>query len=160
MSYKLIVERWNRFVNESTYDMAKAIEYTAFVLDEESHNKLASLAPEGWEVLAHHMTIIPPTKQQSEPRLPERYFFEGELQIVGIAQNEMVMAGRVDSSTEMIPVKIEGLPHVTIAINKAKGGKAMMSNEFTEADFKPLDQPIVIRGKVEEIPRGASAKTK
>ena len=153
MTYKLVLERWNRFLNESTFDMAKAIEYTAFVLDEESHKKIAALAPkeDGWKVFAHHMTIIPPPKQQVEPRLPQRYFFEGELKVVGLASNDKVVAVKVDLSNEMIPVKIKGIPHITVATNPSKGGAPVMSNEFTESDFKPLDQPITVIGKVEEI---------
>ena len=38
--------------------LAKSIQYTAFVLDNDSHQKLAELAPEGWKVYAHHMTMI------------------------------------------------------------------------------------------------------
>ena len=44
------------------FDLAKSIAYTAFVLDDSSHQKLAQMAPEGWSVYAHHMTMIPPTE--------------------------------------------------------------------------------------------------
>ena len=60
---KLLLENWKRYVNES-FDMAKGIEYTAVELDDNSHQALSKLI----KIYAHHMTIVPPTLQQSEPR--------------------------------------------------------------------------------------------
>ena len=132
------------------HDMAKSIEYTAFVLDGVSHQKLAQLAPKNWKVFAHHMTMIPPTEQKQ--RLPTDQFYKGCLTVTGIAQNERVIAVRVDSESQNLYNKIEGLPHVTIATNPAAGGKPAMSNEFSEQDFQPID-PFEICGKVEEVLR-------
>jgi hypothetical protein len=149
---KLLMENWRNFINEVAmgFDMAKSIEYTGFILDEASHRKLAQLAPEGWKIFAHHMTMIPPTEQKQ--RLPSDQFYEGCLIVTGIAQNERVIAVRVDSERENLYNKIEGLPHVTIAINPEAGGKPAMSNEFSEQDFQPIE-PIEICGKVEEVLR-------
>ena len=149
---KLLLENWRKYVNEVAmgFDMAKSIEYTAFILDEASHQKLAQLAPEGWKVFAHHMTMIPPTEQKQ--RLPTDQFYEGCLAITGIAQNERVIAVRVDAESQNLYNKIEGLPHVTIATNPEAGGKPAMSNEFREQDYKPID-PIEVCGKVEEVLR-------
>ena len=149
---KLLLENWRKYVNEVAmgFDMAKSIEYTAFVLDEISHQKLAQLAPEGWKVYAHHMTLIPPTEQKQ--RLPSEQFYEGCLAVTGIAQNERVMAVRVDAESQNLYNKIEGLPHITIATNPETGGKPAMSNEFSETDFQPLED-IKICGKVEEVMR-------
>ena len=93
------------------------------------------------------MTLVPPTERS---RLPRGQFFEGCLTVTGIASNERVMAARVDVGDEALLFKIEGLPHVTIATNPSEGGKHVMSNEFIEADFEPID-PIRICGKVTEI---------
>ena len=79
-------------------------------------------------------------------------FYEGCLTVTGIAQNERVVAVRVDSESQNLYNKIEGLPHVTIATNPETGGKPAMSNEFLEQDFEPID-PIEICGKVEEVLR-------
>ena len=147
---KLLLENWRKYLKEVAmgFDMAKSIEYTAFVLDEASHQKLNQLAPEGWKVFAHHMTMIPPTEQKQ--RLPSDQFYEGCLLVTGVAQNERVIAVRVDSESQNLYNKIEGLPHVTIATNPETGGKPAMSNEFVEQDFEPID-PIEVCGKVEEV---------
>lgn len=153
---KLLLENWKRYVNES-YDMAKAIEYTAVELDDDSHKALAQLAPQGWKVFAHHMTIIPPPLQQKEPRYNYPKYpigveateeFPLNLKAVAKAQNDKVMAVKVETD---IPTK-NRIPHVTIATNA--GGKAMDSNDFNEEDFKPLDKPIELKGKViKEFPK-------
>jgi hypothetical protein len=146
---KLLLESWKRYTNES-YDMAKAIEYTAVKLDDSSHQTLAQLAPQGWKVFAHHMTIIPPTLQQTEPRYNYPKYPVGSqvsLEAVAIAQNDKVIAVKIESD---IPTKNK-IPHVTIATNA--GGKPMDSNNFGEEDFKPLKQPIKLSGTIEEIPK-------
>ena len=125
---KLLFENWRKYLDEvaTGHDMAKSIHYTGFVLDEVSHQKLAQLAPEGWKVYSHHMTMIPPTKQKQ--RLPADQFYEGCLTITGIAKNERVVAVRVNAESQNLYNKIEGLPHVTIATNPEAGGVPSMSN--------------------------------
>ena len=147
---KLLIENWRQFINEAStgFDLAKSIEYTAFVLDDNSHQKLAQLAPEDWKVYAHHMTMIPPTEQKQ--RLPPSQFFEGCVKVVGIARNDKVIAAKVDLGDMALYNKIAGVPHITIATNA--GGKPAMSNEFSDEDFEPIE-PIVVCGKVEEVQR-------
>ena len=147
---KLLLENWNKFLNEAStgFDLAKSIAYTAFVLDQASHQKLSQMAPDGWKVYAHHMTILPPNEQKQ--RLPPIQFFEGCVKVVGIARNEMVIAVKVDLSEMAVYNKIVGVPHITIATNA--GGKPTMSNEFSDEDFEPIE-PIEVCGKVEEVPR-------
>jgi len=147
---KLLLENWQKYLKEVAmgFDMAKSIEYTAFVLDETSHQKLVALAPKGWKVYAHHMTMLPPTEQKQ--RLPSDRFYEGCLTVTGIAQNDQVIAVRVDAESQNLYNKIEGLPHITIATNPEAGGKAAMSNNFAEQDFQPINL-IEVCGKVEEV---------
>ncbi len=147
---KLLIENWRKFLNEAStgFDLAKSIAYTAFVLDQASHQKLSQMAPDGWKVYAHHMTILPPNEQKQ--RLPPTQFFEGCVKVVGIARNEMVIAAKVDLGEMALYNKIVGVPHITIATNA--GGKPAMSNEFSDEDFEPIN-PIEVCGKVKEIPR-------
>lgn len=147
---ELIIENWRKFINEATtgFDLAKSIEYTAFVLDDDSRRKLAKMAPDGWKVYAHHMTMIPPTEQKQ--RLPPSQFFEGCIKVVGIARNDKVITAKVDLGDIALYNKIAGVPHITIATNA--GGKPAMSNEFSDTDFEPIE-PIEVCGKVEEVPR-------
>ena len=157
---KLLFENWRKYMNEVAmgFDMAKSIEYTAFVLNDVSRKKLSQLAPDGWKVYADHMTMIPPTEQKQ--RLPTDQFYEGCLMVTGIAKNERVIAVRVDAESQNLYNKIEGLPHITIATaidpERTKDPKypkyysSKLSNEFEEQDFKPIG-PIEVCGKVEEV---------
>lgn len=145
---KILLENWKHYINES-YDMAKAIEYTAIKLDDDSHKALAQLAPQDWKVFAHHMTIIPPTLQQTEPRYNySKYPIGSEItfEAVAMAKNDKVIAVQIKTD---VPTKNK-IPHVTIATNN--GGKAMDSNNFGEEDFKPM-KPIKLKGTIEEIPK-------
>jgi len=149
---KLILENWKKYLKEiSLGEPTKSIEYTAFVLEDNS--ELLKYVPEGWKAFAHHMTLLPPTEMKR--RLPSRWLdYDGCLNVTGIARNDQVIAVRVDTSDLPIPMKIPGLPHITIATNPETGGKAPMSNDFVEEDFEPLENgPIKVCGKVEEVLR-------
>ena len=151
---RIIREETRRVLREATFDLARGIEYTAVVLDDESHNDLAGFAPEGWRVYAHHMTVVPPTQQGSGPRWEYSGYRMGdevELRAVAIARNDRVVAVAIETD---LPTKV-GIPHVTIATNPDRGGKPKDSNEFTEEDFEPLDEPILLVGTLDEVPRGA-----
>ena len=142
---KLILENWKRYINES-FDMAKGIEYTAVELDDTSHQALAKLI----KIYAHHMTIVPPTLQQSEPRYNYPKYPVGSevpLKAVAIAQNDKVIAVKIESD---IPTKNK-IAHVTIAT--IGDGKPMDSNSFEESDFKPLAKPINLSGVIKEVPK-------
>jgi hypothetical protein len=159
---KNILENWRQYLNESSmgFDMAKSIIHTAFVLGEDSHQKLSQLAPRGWKVYAHHMTIIQTTEQNQ--RLPSEQFYEGCLTVTGIAQNERVVTVRVDAKSQNLYTKIKGLPHITIAtavdhektedMKNPKHYSPELSNEFLESDFQPID-PIEVCGKTQEVMR-------
>ena len=130
------------------------IAYTALVLDQASHAKLAALAPEGWKVFSHHMTIINPPNQKR--RLPGRWLGQEMcVKVVGIAQDRMVMTAIVDLEGVPLPMKGPEYPHVTIATNPAEGGKPSFSNwkfkpVFDEHNFEAID-PITVCGTIEEI---------
>ena len=151
---KLLLENWREYLTEVSmgHDMTNSIEYTALVLDGDSHDRLAVLAPNGWKAIAHHMTIIRPHEMKSG-RLPSQWLeYEGCLKVVAIAQNDQVMTALVDLGDLPMPMKGPATPHITIATNPATRGKAYMSNEFLETDFQPID-PIEICGAVEEVMR-------
>ena len=159
---KLILENWRQYLNEVEMgEPTRDIAYTAFVLDDNS--KLLEYVPEGWKAYAHHMTILDPTDMKR--RLPSRWLDYGHeeeacLKVVGIAKNDQVVAAKVDLEDLPIPMKIRGLPHITIATNPEAGGKPSMSKDFVEEDFVPLGAydeglptVIVVCGKVEEVSR-------
>lgn len=151
---QLIREEARLVLHEATFDLARSIEYTSVVLDDSSHRELTDLAPEGWRVYAHHMTVVPPTQQGSGPRWEYSGYRMGdeiELRAVAIARNDRVVAVAVETE---LPTKAS-IPHVTIATNPETGGKPKDSNEFSEDDFEPLGEPITLVGVLEEVPRGS-----
>ena len=125
------------------------IKYTALVLDSASQQRLAALAPEGWQVYAHHMTVINPPNQKG--RLPSQWLEAEEcVKITAIAQNDQVITGLVDLGGMPLPMKGPSFPHITIATNPETGGRPVMSNEFSSSDFESI-APIKVCGKVEEV---------
>lgn len=122
------------------------ISYSAVVLDDKSRDKLiktfGKTIPEDWESLAHHMTI---NLGEIEPEYEKYVGFPVRLKVDDFAMDDKVAAIGVSG----FPTK-NVKPHVTLAVNRQGGGKPMMSNELT--DWKPIKRPIILTGRVEEIP--------
>ena len=119
--------------------------YSAVVLDEQSRAKLLKvfrlMIPEGWEVLADHMTInLGAIKPQFKDDLGDVV----DLSVLDYAIDDKVMA-----------VGVEGYPttnakaHITIAVNRSAGGKPVMSNNLT--DWKEINFKIELKGIITEI---------
>jgi predicted kinase len=116
-----------------------------FVLDDNSHAKLIEATkqyiPEGWKIFAHHMTI------NFGKGLPED--LKGDLDT-----KKFITATEIGVSDMAIAVKVEGyhsdndIPHVTVAVNTAEGGKPVMSNKIT--NWQPLDSYISLTGYISE----------
>jgi hypothetical protein len=116
--------------------------YTALVLDEASKQKLLSAVPvdpnEFDEVVAHHMTInMGPCQMPTELGKPYT------MQVVAIGKSEFVLAVQVESEC----ASNNAIKHITVAVNRAKGGKPFMSNKIT--DWQPFSGPT-LKGVVEE----------
>lgn len=123
------------------------ISYSAVVLDEQSKNKLltefGSKIPEGWEKIAHHMTItmggLPPEKKSD------------------VGKTVTLMATHLGVSEKAIAVKVSGYfttnqnPHITLAIDRKGGAKPVDSNKIT--NWETLPQQISLSGKVTEYSR-------
>lgn len=123
--------------------------YSAIVLDEASHKKLKEWAGEkfktlkadGWDLLCHHMTI-------KMGELPS--YLEQDLKST---QTLTVEAYGFDD--KVIAVRVSGYfttndtPHVTVAVNRANGGKPVMSNKLTK--WQPLVSPFKIKGTVQIV---------
>ena len=118
--------------------------YTALVLDQASKNKLVQLlstiAPDEYdEVIAHHMTINMGSCQ-FPPLLGQPF----SMKVVAIGRDEKVIAAQVETECESkIPRK-----HITMAVNRAKGGKPVMSNQITT--WEPYTGNLILNGVVEE----------
>lgn len=122
--------------------------YSALVLDEASHKRLVEVLsdrlPDGWEVIAHHMTINmgPLRKGPCDPGLLGE---SATLKVVSLASDELVMAVGVTSD---VPSK-NAQPHVTIAVNRQAGGKPFFSNKLTS--WIDLDEPFELTGTILEV---------
>ena len=145
---KLLLENWRRYLTEQN------ISYSGIVLDEESRQKLLELpVPEGWEPIAHHMTITmgPLIHKKGKHDFSETYPIgtEIELPVLAVGRDNRAMAVKVGPPS---PIKTKSWPHVTVAVNRAEGGKPFDSNKIPEENFEPLSG-IILKGTVEEIPQ-------
>lgn len=132
-------EKFLKLMNEDR----KRISYSGVVLNEKSRELLKTYIsyPDGWEFIAHHMTInMGPLKEEYKPLLGQSM----DLLVTHIGQTDKVVAVKVESE---IQTKNKD-PHITIAVNRTEGGKPVMSNDITE--WVPI-YPFEVEGKIEEI---------
>lgn len=135
-------------VNETLQEVPNNVSYSAIILSKSSHNKLLELFPvptgDGWEKLAHHMTIIMgPLKGKARELIGQTF----ELRAVSFASDDKVMAVGVEQPGEV--VSTNAVPHITLAVNRAVGGKPVMSNRLT--NWKPLPEPVILDGTLQEV---------
>ena len=146
---KLLLENWRGFLMEQN------ISYSGVVLDEGSKQQLLNLdIPEGWEPVAHHMTITKGSlvHERGEHDFSKTYPVgsEVELPVVAIGRDERAMAAKIAPPSEVN--KDISFPHVTVAVNRDGGGKPFHSNKIPEENFRP-STGIILRGTVEEVPQ-------
>lgn len=118
--------------------------FASLVLDKDSISNLLKLTnqyiPEGWKVIAHHMTI------NFGKGLPNNLKDD-------LGEAKEITAYEIGISEMAIAVKVKGyhsdntIPHVTIAVNP-NGGKPVMSNDIEV--WKPLPKEIKLSGVVTE----------
>ena len=116
--------------------------YSAVVLDGGSRAALLArvehVIPQGWDVIAHHMTIAFGKPVPNQEDLGK----EVTLKVIEIGLSDMAMAVKVEGYTSN-----NAIPHVTVAVNP-NGGKPVMSNDITKwVNIKPFN----INGIVTEI---------
>lgn len=117
------------------------VSYSCVLLSNQARTTLLDMIgdriPEGWKVIAHHMTInLGELKDKTD-----------------IGKNIVLTVTEVGLSDMAMAVKVEGypskneIPHVTVAINP-DGSKPMMSNQITK--WQPIKK-FNIDGVVTEI---------
>ena len=134
----------NVIVNE---EMKKSsdVSYTAIVLDDESRKRLikvfSKMIPEGWEVLAHHMTL---NMGEVNPEQRKDLGKKVIINAVKYAINDNVMAVGVKGyDTD------KDRAHITLAVNRANGGKPKMSDELT--NWRAMGFSVKLSGVVTEV---------
>jgi len=119
--------------------------YSGVSLDSESHNKLkthfSDKIPEGWEIIAHHMTINPfgPTPEEL------------------LNKNVTLKVTEVGKSDKALAVKVSGyegktnnkFPHITIAIDRNGGAKPKDSNDIVH--WEPVRDDIYLKGTIKDL---------
>lgn len=119
--------------------------YTCVLLTMPSQAKLLGAFekdfPEGWEVFAHHMTTnMGPAHESVKPFLGQMV----DVIVKSLAINDLVLAAGVEC---VVPSTNER-KHVTLAVNRMKGGKPFMSNQLQE--WVPVEE-LVLQGEVIEV---------
>ncbi len=133
-------------------EKAKRPAYTAVVLHPAETQKLLQhfqdLIPDNWQKIAHHMTInlgaacIGPAQHLVGKDV--------ELNVTTVAFDDRVVACGVEAKTDdgfNVPSNNK-VKHITLAVNRALGGKPVQSNDLT--DWMPAD-PLKLIGRVEEV---------
>jgi predicted kinase len=120
--------------------------YSAVVLDGGSRAALLSriegMIPDGWKVIAHHMTIVFGKPVPNQEDLGK----EVTLYVEAIGLSDMAMAVKVVGYPST-----NAIPHITIAINP-DGGKPVMSNDITK--WQKIKN-FAIKGRITEIKKGS-----
>jgi predicted kinase len=135
----------NKVLNSKSIDNKKTNLIASLVLDDTSHDKLIKLVkdyiPKGWKVFAHHMTI------NFGNGLPENLKSD-------LGKVKSITATEIGVSDMAIAVRVEGyhsdnkIPHITIAVNVAEGGRPVMSNNIT--NWSKLENKINLSGVISE----------
>eukprot|EP01012_Entosiphon_sulcatum_P030284 TRINITY_DN3727_c0_g1_i2.p1 TRINITY_DN3727_c0_g1~~TRINITY_DN3727_c0_g1_i2.p1 ORF type:complete len:1148 (+),score=174.79 TRINITY_DN3727_c0_g1_i2:178-3444(+) len=126
------------------------VSYSGVVLSARSHTvlvgKCQEIVPEGWEWIAHHMTICLGSLANAPP---------GTAHTVGADVYLVVTA--VGVSDQAIAVAVEGyptinsIPHITVAI--PQGGQPVNSNKITDWAELDASQRFRLKGCVQECAR-------
>lgn len=116
--------------------------YTAVILSEKDRaellQRLSSMIPEGWQIIADHMTI----KMGKAPDV--KLGKDVVLTVKAYSQNDLAAAVAVEGD---VPCNNQ-TKHITVAVNRKAGGKPVHSNELK--DWMPIKE-FQVRGVVEEV---------
>ena len=122
------------------------ISYSAVVLDDNSRQRLIerfkNIIPEGWDIIADHMTV---NLGEIDPEYEKYLGLAVRLTVNDIAMDDKVIAVGVSSGINSHNTKA----HITLAVNKANGGKPVMSNYLT--NWEKLRRPLLLRGKITQV---------
>ena len=144
-----MVTKINEFVK--IMEGNRRVTYSAVVLTDDSRETLLDAIgeqiPEGWKVIAHHMTIIfaKPLPELVKDKLDDTVsLFAYE---IGVSEKALAVKVKGFPAFENDGITPKKIPHVTVAVSPI--GKPVDSNFITE--WKPLDQEIELTGTVKEL---------
>jgi len=139
---------YSRILQEQTVPVS----YTAIVLYKDEASKLREYVPDAWEAICHHCTVhMGAAKELSERELLGQEF---TINVLGLAQNDLVSALRVEIPQEVMTCYAgKGVTHITLGVNRIAGGKPVMSNNLDWTQLQPVDV-ISLKGRLIEVPQG------
>lgn len=115
--------------------------WCAVVIDEKSRNTLLatfkSQIPDGWEIIAHHMTI-------NFKGISDEEGTPVTLKVVAVGLDDMACAVKVEGYQST-----NAIPHITLAINKQAGAKPKNSNDIK--NWQPVQNSVSLTGVVENL---------
>ena len=127
-----------------------SISYTAIILNKNSRKKLLNLIgdliPEGWDIIAHHITI---NLGEAPLELKDYLDVVVRFTLKEFGVSDKAIAVSVEFFNNEIKSKNEK-PHITIAVNRSIGGKPYDSNKITK--WYKIDKKIILSGRLEEVP--------
>lgn len=127
--------------------MEKRVLYSAVVLDEKSKSKLlervGALIPKNYDIICDHMTI---KLGELHPEQKKLLGLNVRLVIDGFGKGDKVLAVKCHAEGITSDNKT---PHITIAVDRAGGGKPAMSNLIT--NWYEIKRPLLLTGKITEI---------
>lgn len=132
-------------------EQERKISYTGIVLTKADSDRLIAALrgkiPEGWEIVAHHATInMGPYKGEQELLNSEQ-----TITATSFAIDDKVCAVGVEMPPSTPSTNAD--PHITIAVNRAGGGKPFHSNKLDWSNAQPIE-PISLQGKLVEVAQG------
>lgn len=141
-----------------------AISYSAIVFPDSERAKLLAAfgnrLPDGFSVIAHHCTI---KMGELPPELKDNVGLPVQVQCIGFYINDKVAATQCIVPSELAPFMKNKYPHVTLGVNKAAGGKPVMSNDLIAHAVQNdgadgtigthSHTPIRLTGVIQEIPQ-------
>lgn len=114
--------------------------YVAVLLDEVSRHKLLEVFPPQFpDVIAHHVTVVHGVPKPGEAFLGTKH----TIKVIGHVSDDSLEAlvVQLDGKLQRVDGKIY---HITWSLDKAKGRKAMQSNDLIKAaGFVPVDAVTV-----------------
>ncbi len=130
---------------------ASKVSYTGVVLFKKSHEDLVAAMrehiPEGWKIVAHHMTI-----KMGALKPTDTHLSRGGRKDIGMTVGLKVEGWAIDDRT--VTVKVSGQksvnphPHITVAVNVTGGGKPKDSNLHNK--WNPMGRTLSLTGRIME----------
>ena len=103
--------------------------YVAIVLDDSpARDELLKRAPKGWRPICHHITLAMGRPKEGSPLERAIGVHVNDIRLGRVLGDDQVIAVEVELPAEIRALCTNRVPHVTIAVNSATGGKPVMSN--------------------------------